>query len=401
MASGSAAVASPGALQNITSLLPPSLQAYVDSTIANLAAAFSDSSEYISATLGVPPNTLLYSTLACVGVAIPVAMSHYGWPRGREPISPYASFNTSGGVPNITDEDFSYITSEDLEDTAVPAHHRGRSHSAAPEDDILVIKNKGVTYPAHFPAYSIGDGKLRVRDVEDRVAVMMELSERRKRRIKMVYKGKILKDTAAPIRDYGVKNNSEVMVVVPELGPAGQDDVSIGSGSDEEMVVVAEGSGRGSVTSLNEEKKKRKRKPKTRTRGGNNDYDSTSSPRDSGSNLGVPGSDAGGGDGGRGSKRSPSPNKAVSVAMGKIDGISSHFTTKLLPQCVQFTAAPPTDAKKRQDEHRKLSETVMQQVLLKLDEVETNGDEEARMKRRSLVRQVQDVLKGMDGRLHG
>ena len=57
---------------------------------------------------------------------------------------------------------------------------------------------------------------------------------------------------------------------------------------------------------------------------------------------------------------------------------------------------PPSDSKRREDEHRKISETVMQQVLLKLDEIDTAGDEGARAQRKALVRQVQDVLKGLD-----
>jgi hypothetical protein len=295
-----------------------------------------------------------------------------------------------GSPPNITDEDFSYITSEDLERTSRP------SYTTVPEDDVLVIKNKGVTYPAHFPAYSIGDGKLRVKDVRDRVAVMMDLSERRMRRVKLLYKGRQLKDPLLPAREYGVKNNSEILVVLPKPSPSGKDDGSIAaSESSEEMVVVGDNSSRSSLVGEDDAKTRRRknRRNKKKEKRGEDDRDSLSSPRDSSSNLGVPGQK----EREKPGRRSPSPGKPVSEAMSKLHEISSNFTTKLLPLCIHFTASPPKDPKKRADEHRKLSETVMQQTLLKLDEVETNGDDDARATRKALVKQVQEVLKGLDG----
>jgi hypothetical protein len=42
----------------------------------------------------------------------------------------------------------------------------------------------------------------------------------------------------------------------------------------------------------------------------------------------------------------------------------------------------------------------MQQVILKLDEVEPNGVEEIRARRKEMVKQVQDVLKRLDAKLH-
>jgi hypothetical protein len=61
-----------------------------------------------------------------------------------------------------------------------------------------------------------------------------------------------------------------------------------------------------------------------------------------------------------------------------------------------FIARPPTDPKKLVDEHRRISETTMQNVLLKLDAVEPNGDQETRMRRKELVQKVQNTLKDLD-----
>lgn len=340
--------ASSGALQNLTS--------YLNGTLANLGTAFQESNEYISETLGVPP-TLVYSSLAAL-VALPLTMSRYGWSLNREQSSPYSSM--TGGIPAVTDEDFSYITSHDLED---PSFLGTRSGAVGPpaEDDVLIIKNKGVTYPAHFPAYSIGDGKLRVKDVRERVGLMMELSERATRRIKLLYKGRQLKEPAAPVRDYGIKNKSELMAVLADIGDES-------SPSDEEMVIVDE-------SQAARPKKRKNKKKRSKSKG---DGESASSPRDSTSNI----------DG-----NSPTP---FAGPMKRLDELSTKFSTELHPLCNAYIAAPPSDPKKRDEEHRKLSETVLQNVLLKLDEVDTEGVAEVRAARKELVRRVQEVLKALD-----
>lgn len=421
MASGSSTLASSGAAQiaghiaNLTSSLvnqlPPSVQTTIDSA-----------SQYIESTTGVNP-TVFYSSAAAAAIllgAIPTVYakstssrsdkdrdasgekmsSRYGWSSGRDRggLSPFNSSLGRDGVPAVTDDDYSYITSEDLENHGVEGreykrepvdrsrHYNTRSAGGPAlvidEDDILLIKNKGITYPEHFPAYSIGDGKLLVGDVRERAQMVMKLSDRKARKIKLLYKGRQLKIDDEPICEFGVKNNSEILVVLPD----GDDDSS--TESSEEVVVVgskdAEGRSKKSKSG-----KKRRSKKKDR---------SSTSPRDSGG-LEVPRND------GAGTSRPQSPASGVSGGsaaavpggpIDKLNTIKSHFTTQLLPLCTQYTANPPSDPKKRVDEHRKLSETVMQQVLLKLDEVETNGDEDARAKRKELVRVVQDVLKGLD-----
>ncbi|UKZ83957.1 hypothetical protein TrVFT333_011772 [Trichoderma virens FT-333] len=336
-------VASSGALQQI-------ITTYLNGTLTNLSAAFQESSEYISGTLGVPP-TFVYSGLAAL-VALPITMSRYGWSLSRE-----QSFGAmSGGVPDVTNEDFSYITAQDLDDPRVeytdtrfyPPRPRSRGPSE-PEDDILLIKHRGVTYPAHFPAYSIGDGKLYVKDVRDRIGLLMDLSSHTTRRIKLLYKGKQLKESMYPVREYGVKNKSELMAVIPDA----EDDN--GGRSDDDMIIVDEPSRNDSKSSKSKSKKKKsKRKDK-------NEASSPTSPIDSGSN----------GD----AANAVSPT-AINAAMKKLDDISDDFHSNWLPL--------------------KLSESVMQQIILKLDGVETEGVDEIRQRRKDLVRRVQEVLKQLD-----
>lgn len=365
MDSRQAVEATSGALQNLTSYLNGTL-------LANLNSAFQGSNEYISETLGIHPGIVYSSLAAAIVAALPLTMSRYTF--SRSPISPYGAMP---GVPHVDEADFSYITSQDLDDPtlAVPVDdlHHSRSYTPAspnPDDDVLIIKNRGIIYPAHFPAYSIGDGKLIVEDVRERVGLLMDLSDRTRRRVKLLYKGKQLKDPRAPVREYGCKNKSELLAVVPE----GEDGGS--SLSEEEMVVVGD-----DIDSKS--KRKRKRRSKTKPKGpGSPEGNSTGSPRDSNSNFEVP--------------NSPS-SVASSGAMRVLDELSNEFRSKWQPLCLQYTASPPDDEKKRTDEHRKLSESVMQHILLKLDGVDTEGNPDIRARRKDLVRQVQDVLKELDG----
>ncbi|KAI0884099.1 BAG domain-containing protein [Annulohypoxylon maeteangense] len=315
-------------------------------------------------------------------------MSRFGW-GSRDAISPYASQSDNQDVPHVTDDDFSYITSEDLQNSlqsptrAYDPQGRRPPPNAPLDDDVLLIKNKGITYPVHFPAYSIGDGKLRVLDVRERAGLVMDLSDRRIRRLKMLYKGRHLKEQDVPIRDYGVKNNSELLVVVPEGRISDEDAES----SSEEVVVTED-----SIDQQKSRKKKSKTKRRKRERPG---------PAESSANLEVPGQRDEGRRGSPDPSTQPSrvPSPAVpSGASEKLDAIRSNFDAKLLPLCRQFISNTPSDKKKCEDEHRKLSETVMQHTLLKLDEVDTGGDPDIRAKRKELVNYVQDILRQLDER---
>ncbi|KAI1080750.1 hypothetical protein F5B20DRAFT_570217 [Whalleya microplaca] len=386
VASNQAILASSSALRNITALLPPALLTYLDTTIEHLSGAVTGSNEYF-VSQGVSP-TLLYSTIAgtAAALAVPYSMSRW-WSRTRGSISPFTSQADSQNVPHVTDEDFSYITSEDLESSLAPPARtytpqvRQNAPNVSDDYDLLMIKSNNVNYPIRFPGYSINDGKLLVKDVKQRAGLVMNISERRARHMKMYYKGRQLTEEEIPIRDYGIRNNSELLVAVPEGRISDADDTS----TSEEATMPDPKDQQKSKKNKNKKSKSKKKKDRT-------------SPPESTANLEVPGQREGG-------NRSPDPSRHPSrvpspvVPNGpkeKLEAIRSHFETELQPLCQDFIENPPKDAKKRGDEYRKLSETVFQHVLLKLDEVDTGGDAAIRARRKELVNYVQGFLNGVD-----
>lgn len=386
MASSQAILASSGALQNITALLPPSLVPYVDATLGRLSDTLAGSSEFLEAQ-GVSP-TIVYSTLACAALALPIGMSRYFYP-GRNDLSPYASQSDSRG-PYVTEDDFSYITSEDLERSLDDPRSRQAPTNGKEDDDVLLVKCETVTYPIHFPAFSIGDGKLYVKDVRDRVGLVLELNRSQTARTRLFYKGRQLKELEVPIRTYGVKNNSELLVVVPEGGPSEDD-----SDSSEEEVIVKD---------PRDQQQQQRRKKKKGSKSGNKKKKSSRAPRDDeaslGANLDIPSSTADSGSGAPSKHPSRAPSPSVpSGPLSQLETIRNHFDAELAPLCRSFMADPPRDPKKCEDEHRKISETVLQHVILKLDEVDTGGDPDIRAKRKALVNYVQGMLNDMDTKL--
>ena len=85
----------------------------------------------------------------------------------------------------------------------------------------------------------------------------------------------------------------------------------------------------------------------------------------------------------------------------EIDFLTHKFRTELVPQGLEFISTKfisktPADDKKRDLEYRRVNETILTQIVLKLDAIETEGDSEARLRRKEIVKEVQSFLNDLD-----
>ncbi|CAK7228930.1 hypothetical protein SCUCBS95973_007047 [Sporothrix curviconia] len=453
----------PKHLANITSVLlpklPPGLQTYLDSSVDSVATVLASSSSYIQSTTGIPPSAL-YSTVAgavLIGAAARTAatrnkipadnrsatggapklsrnkkrkaakknkkeaevdkdgMRRYGWSTGQQ-LSPFTSTLSQEGIPDVTDNDFEYITSDDLHrshnhihgapaapfEYGVTGSRSGGSYFRPPDDsgnindipqeDVLLLRHGNDVQEEYFPAFSIGDGKLFPEDVRDRVQLIYDLSDAQTKRIKLYYKGRLLKNDDQPVCVNGVKNNSELLIVLPgeELETKAKSPPKKGKAGTSRPDRSPKQAGPSASTGNLEVPSGR----------GRADLKTGSSGRAHSANSGASGA-SGASVASRISNISsiPPPPAVQGGAMEKLNNIAQHFETHLLPLCDEFLDHTPAEKKKREDDYRKISETVMQHVLLKLDEVDTGGDDANRVRRKALVNKVQDVLKKMDGKI--
>lgn len=357
-------------MSSILPRLPDSLQSYIDDSLSSAYSSLpGPAQQYLNAAAKatrldqLPPSAALTATFLVILAAVTMNRWTSSFPFGGSRLSPFGR-----NTPQVTENDYSYITSDDL--AAPPRTYDPRQPhphpSTAAVDDILLLRYKTITHQVRFPAYSIGDGKLQVRDIKERAKVVLGLPEGSEQRMKLLYKGQQLKDAHRPCRDYNLKNQSEILCIVGEAPEAPE-----------------ESDGSESVGSSIGKKKSRFRKSKKK--GKSKKPDAKLSP-DMGSSEGASKS---------ASPASPAP-PAPKTGLEKLDAVASHFRTKLVPLCVQYTAAPPTDPKKKDFEYKRLTETIMNEVMLKLDAVETDGNPEIRDKRRALVKETQGVLNGLD-----
>jgi hypothetical protein len=345
--------------------------------------------------------------LAIALASIVVTMSWFSRTGGN--LGRFSPFGRPGNSPNagvVNDSDFSYITNEDLRRSgaAQPEIVDWDDKNPGRETDVLIFKNGRTHFPTHFPAHSIRDGDLKISTVRQAAAKKLGVDDHR--RIRMFYKGRNLKFDERTGREEGLRGDgtgSEILVTVGEapaggLAPGSEDAARAYDDDDDEEDDDEDDVDSGANTTGRKKSRKRggrksKKKASYATPSG------TSTPGYTGAGAGaeylpipshinaVPT---------RPTSAPPSKPAEPQTARGKLDAIASKFHTEFVPMAVQFMAHPPEDKAKRSFEYKKLSETILTQIIFKLDGVETEGDQEARMTRKALVKEVQGLLNRLD-----
>lgn len=368
------------------------------------------------------PTYLTFLALFLAGLFVTMSWFSRTAPNPFGRFSPFGRGNQATNN-EVSDNDFSYITKEDLEEhTGSHRRHRSSSRSAAPEivdwddknpdrdTDILVFKVGRVSYPTHFPAQTIRDGDLKIGTVRQAAAKKLNVTD--PRRIRMFFKGRQLKFDDRPAKEEGLRGDgtgSEILCVIGEqssgaMAPGAEDmDSRISDRDYDRDDNGSEDDGEDAVSDnispAAGKKKPRKRggKKKKKAPGSASTPDlAYQNPTPAASEfLPIP-------------SHIPAPRPTSAPPsqpaqqtgpqspLQKLDTIASKFHTEMVPLCVSFINNPPEDKAKRAFEHKKLAETILAQVLLKLDGVETEGDPDARARRKEIVRETQNMLNKLD-----
>ena len=321
---------------------------------------------------GVPEvSSVALTTVFAFFALVVISMSSWGsrfWAGGGR----FSPFGSNSSYPSqLTDDDYDYITNEQI--LPPQAAYDPHGPSRTPTDDRIILRFRGSSHPIHFPAYSIDSGVLTTAQLRAEAASL--LSVRDPRWLRLFYKGRDLRDDLRPCRDEGLKIDSEVLCVLSDSPQNTELESAEVTESDRGESVGAGGRGDDMDRAKRKSRKRKGKGHRTESRPAEGRLAPPEAPSE-------------------GTSRSPSP--APKAAQRKLDELSTNFNARLLPQCIEFTNHPPSDPSKRDFEHRRLAETILTEMMIKLDAVETEGNPEMRQRRKDLINQAQGVLTRLD-----
>lgn len=315
-----------------------------------------------SASLLTDYSALSYTTVAATALGLLYllfSMSSYTG-RGSSPFGGRRSLYGQAGAAQIKESDFEYVTPDQHSPEAGRpglryAGEQARSTMGDDPDapDVILVRHLNQNYPLRFKAYAISDGAVTVGDIRYYAAEILGNVD--PRRLKLFYKGKQLRDDKIQGKAEGLKQHSEILIVISEVSP------DSGSSTEDDR----------SAASSDPTKKRRKRRGKPKPSDRDGAGPAPSPPR----NMAP-----------------PDPNTPA----GKVNNLSQIYITQWRALCLQYLSHPPTDAKARDFEHKRLTESILAQIILKADEIEMQGDEQARQERKSLLAEVQEMLRKLD-----
>ncbi|KXG45219.1 Ubiquitin supergroup [Penicillium griseofulvum] len=284
--------------------------------------------------------------------------------------------------PQVSDDDFSYITPADVDSPVDDA-----------EPDIIALRHRGTIYPLHFRAYAIDDGVLTIGDLRE--AAAKSTGAGHPDCVRLLYKGKLLKNNARTCKAEGIKQHSEVLCVVSEVGASSPSD---GSDDGQSIPVTVHGppppqmprpTSAGEASSPPTPTSGKNKRSRNKKRNGKKSTIRPESPAPSQSPRPT--------SSGQSAIPALPPNiKLMRTPLEKVNALTQWFEQEIKPICEEYIANPPSDPKKRDYEHKKLSETILAQIQIKADGIEPDGDEVARGARKALIKDTQATLNRLD-----
>lgn len=367
-------------------------------------------------------STLTAVLLGLFYLAAKFLMSTYyrssfdGWSGGRR--SPYTS-----SVPRDMLDHVEYLTSDSIDDRRTnnhrPSNVRTSDLQPDPEDapDVVILRSRGQEHKLHFVPFAISEGLLLVGDLRRYAAERLKADPKR---VRLLYKREPLEDDHRPATYYGVKQNSTVSCVLTEGSNS-----AIDSSSDDNV---------SSVSSTLQPRRQQRPRGQSNVRHRSEEQLPVRSDYLHPANAGVPRPTErptrqdslrtptnGDYRRQRSHSRAPSPNPSTATSsstatislldfkppkfpskyedaspFAKLKPLSDAFYNTWLPLCDTYVRHPPSDPKEREKECKRLTESILAQITLKLDDVDLNGINEARTIRKALVERANEVMRICD-----